>query len=113
VSGHTMQVRQEGDTVVLRPVCHEPEGAICRIDCTQGCEAWDVPHEHPMKNLDYCSAVEWLTADGWASEYYDEDADDIPLHDGMPIEVVWEGEFYVWRAVKGSPDPTESTAGDS
>jgi hypothetical protein len=47
---------------------------------------------------DYCNAVEWLTEGGWASEFYDQEADDIPLHDGMAIDIRWEGDNYVWTA---------------
>jgi hypothetical protein len=111
MSGHTMQVRQEGDTVVLRPVCHEEPGkAWCRVECPHGCEVIgtadhvlpgempDEDHVHVLLPADYCNAVEWLTEGGYAAEFYDGEAEDIPLHDGMAVEVEWDGDAYIWRA---------------
>lgn len=102
ISGHTMRVTLDRDTVCLTPVCHEPDGAKCRVTCAADnpCDDFDYPeHECGLKPVDYCNAVEYMNGDGWVDECYGPD-DEIPIYDGMPIEVEWDGTGYTWSAVK-------------
>jgi len=100
--GHTMRVTLNDDTVILMPVCHEPEGADCRVACSEGCESFSYPdHEHKLDPVDWCNAVEYmnLAAEEYRSDNSKDDGE-IALFDGMPIEVEWNGDCYVWAPVK-------------
>lgn len=101
MSHHTLSVKFHPDTVVLEVVCHEQAGALCRLTCAKGCECWSLPHEHEMRDLGYCNAQEWINS-GDAEDACCQ-ATRFPLHDGMPIEVHWDGPGvgYVWRPVLG------------
>lgn len=96
-SGHTMRVVLEYETVRLLPVCHEPEGAVCRVTCAvDSCESYDYPeHEHGLKPVPYCNAVEDLTADDSTVERCGVSTE-VPLRDGMRIDMFWEGDHYSW-----------------
>lgn len=103
-SGHTMRVTLEYDRITLTPICHEPEGAICRVTCAADdpCESFEYPdHEHGLRPLKYCNAVEYLTGDYWPEELCG-DKGVVSLYDGMPIEVKWDGDSYTWSAVKAA-----------
>jgi ATP-dependent DNA ligase len=75
MSGHTLRVFLHRDTACVRAVCHEPDGASCRMQCQANCE-------------DFCANPDAG------------DDDEIPLHDGMAIEVTWDGERYVWSVTR-------------
>ena len=95
MSGHTMKVLLNKDTVCLCLVCHESDGAVCRVACRQGCEeACYSPNEH-IGPIDFCNAVEWMELEGDIEKCYTGD-DEIPLHDGMAVEVAWNGDCYGW-----------------
>ncbi len=94
MTGHTMSVQLERDMVVLTPVCHEPEGALCRLRCDSGCPDYDSDHGHELVDRGYCN-VEWLTDGGNAAEFHAGETE-ISLYDGMPITVQWNGEGYEW-----------------
>lgn len=101
--GHTMRVTLDCESVRLEPVCHEPEGAVCRVTCARAsdpCESWDYPdHEHGLIPIPDCNAVEWLTAGD--VECQCDSSVPVPLSDGMPIEVAYDsGRGYTWAPVK-------------
>lgn len=97
MTGHTMRVMLEYDMVRLTPECHEPDGAECRVACAQNiCESYTYPeHEHGLRNMPYCNAVEDLTAHDAVDQRCGSDSP-VPLYDGMPITVSWEGDYYSW-----------------
>jgi len=103
MSGHTMRVTLDRDMVRLVPVCHEPEGAVCRVTCATGvCEQYGYPeHEHGLRPVP-CNAVEWLTAGDLVAESCGSDSE-VPLYDGMPIEVSWEGVDVGYSWVPAPP----------
>lgn len=106
-TGHTLGVTIKGigggwAEVDLTVQCHEPDGAACRVTCPKDCDEWDlVGHEHGLVAIEFCNAVEWITAgELTVAEQYDGPAP-APLHDGMPIEVRWTGVGYVWELTGG------------
>jgi hypothetical protein len=98
VTGHTMSVTLHVEAVWLKPVCHEPDGAICRVECAEGCFSYTYPeHEHELTPREVCNAVEWMTAGECVVESYGGGSSrEISLHDGMAINVRWNGEYYEW-----------------
>jgi hypothetical protein len=107
-SGHTMRVTLDYDIVRLIPVCHEPEGAVCRVMCAakDPCESFGYPdHEHGLKSVDYCNAVEYLTSEDSVEERCSNKGE-TALHDGMSIEVEWDGDGYTWSAIKSTTKVT-------
>jgi hypothetical protein len=99
MSGHTLRVFLHRDTACVRAVCHEPDEASCRMQCQANCEDFCANPEEHIKPGGHCGAVEWMDLDGTA-ECYAGDDDEIPLHDGMAIEVTWDGERYVWSVAR-------------
>jgi hypothetical protein len=98
MSGHTLRVFLDRDTACVRAVCHEPDGASCRMQCQANCEDFCANPEEHIKPGDQCNAVEWMDLDGTAECYAGDD--EIPLHDGMAIEVTWDGDRYVWSVAR-------------
>jgi hypothetical protein len=99
VGGHTLKVVLDRDTVCLSVVCHEVDGTHCRRTCDEGCEdICDDPDKH-IKPVDYCVAAEWIALDNNMAECYAGN-DELPLHDGMSINLDWTGDCYEWTAVK-------------
>lgn len=97
-SGHTMRVTLVGESVCLVPMCHEQNGAVCRVICAAGCESFSYPeHEHKLEPVPYCNAVEFFSNSDveCCCDYNVE----VPLFDGMPIEVTWDGDGYSWFPV--------------
>jgi len=118
MTGHTMNVKLDRDTVVLTPVCHEPEGAFCRLSCDSGCEYWSEGHgtedeegsdslSHQLIDFGYCNAIECLTNDDADMAELCADENEISLFDGMPITMKWNGHGYEWR--KASDDSHHTT----
>lgn len=98
MSGHTMSVTLHVEAVWLKPECHEPAGAICRVECAEGCPSYTYPeHEHELTPRQVCNAVEWMTADDEPEAFYASN-DELPLQDGMAIVVEWDGNGWVWRS---------------
>jgi hypothetical protein len=96
--GHNLKVVLDKDTVCLSVVCNESEGSFCRRACVEDCdEVCRNPDEH-VQPVNYCLAVEWINADNDVPECYAGD-DTIPLYDGMPIKIEWNGDFYEWSSV--------------
>lgn len=94
-----MTVVLSRDVVCLRLVCHEPDGSTCRRACTEGCDDFCSDADGHIKPVSFCTAVEWMTEGGDAEECYAGD-DEIPLHDGMPVEISWNGDYYEWSVAK-------------
>jgi hypothetical protein len=98
-----MRVVLDSEYVRLTPECHEPPGAQCRVACATGqCGTYTYPeHEHGLKGLGYCNAVEWLTNGDPECQCSEAGDTEIPLHDGMEITVRWEpGDGYTWAPVE-------------
>ena len=109
VSGHEMVVTYEPSMHGFRcePVCREPAGADCRLECTQGCEEWGtldrhndgrITHgedAHVMMPVQYCNAVEFMV-NGAPEECGDDDQDMFEAA-SFPITVRWDGDEYRWR----------------
>ena len=101
MSGHVLRVTLDRDCLYLRIECQEPEGAQCRVACaSDSCETYTYPdHEHGLCHLNYCNAVEYF--DNYDVEECCASAEpSFPLVDGMQVEVLWEGDFYVWWPVQ-------------
>ncbi|HEY3924374.1 MAG TPA: hypothetical protein VGL75_07415 [Acidothermaceae bacterium] len=76
--------------------CHE---YCVRPECEEGCVA---PDQHEQKVSDECGILPWVNED--AIEAYDGPHDAKPI-DG-PIELVWDGDGYLWHyvgQVSGAP----------
>jgi hypothetical protein len=109
-TGHTLTVTLDGDHLRCRVVCHEPEGAGCRLSCdNDGCADDDICNDRGETchlsdggdcepalylNEDPCLILEWHEA---VTE---------PLTDGMPIVCTWDGDGYTWR---GAHTPAAGT----
>lgn len=102
-AGHTLSVKLDRDTAVVSVDCHEPEGANCRKTCEFECPSWleDHEQEYGHKLVDYgrCLAVEWMQNDASTAECYLGE-DEIPIYDGMPVEVEWQGDFWGWLSLE-------------
>lgn len=102
-SRHTMRVTLDREALRLVPVCHEQDGAVCRVICAAGCESFSYPeHEHKLEPVSYCNAVEFLSNSD--VECCCDYAVEVPLSDGMPIEVTWDGDGYSWFPVSQSDE---------
>lgn len=95
-----MRVQLDGDSVYLRLECHEEPGTFpCRVVCPDGCETFEQDHQHLLEPINYCNAAEFMACDGMYAESYI-GGGEIPLHDGMAVEVEWTGDYYGWRAAE-------------
>jgi hypothetical protein len=125
MTGHTLTltVTLDGDRLTTRVVCHEAEGADCRIWCTfPGCDhdAEPLPHFHngkredgsdwdrewPVGDYGACNIAVWMNEEVAFLEWH-EDVDE-PLADGMPIVCTWGGDGYAWRG-KDTPAAVVTT----
>ena len=109
-SGHSLHVQFDPThaRVTLSLNCHETGRVACRLTCSEGCESWNEhTHEHVLIPTDECNAVVWMGDN--AEEYCSTISDKpFPLHDGMPIELDWEGDTYIWAPM--SPQELEVSA---
>lgn len=96
MSGHTMRVTLLYDTVTLSLVCHEPPGADCKQLCPQGCEIIGDDHEHVLIPTHHCTIAAYVNDVGM-DEYYGDQGKEIPLYDGMPVTLAWDGDSFLWR----------------
>lgn len=96
MNGHTMRVTLLYDTVTLSLVCHEPPGADCKQLCPQGCERIGEDHEHALIPTPHCTIAAYLNNFGM-NEYYGDQGKEIPLYDGMPVTLTWDGDSFLWR----------------
>ena len=94
-SGHALKVVLDRDTVCVSVVCHEANGAACRRACAKGCEDFCSDPDNHIEPVDYCLAAEWIALDNNAAECYSGN-DELPLHDGMRIDLAWAGDYYEW-----------------
>jgi hypothetical protein len=109
MSGHKMKVRLDHDAVILSLVCEEGPGSDCHKGCVRGCEEECTGGEDHIGDLTYCLAAEWLNNyDPPPDEAYDSEKPkcDLPLYDGMPVEVRWNSfnDCWVWKVAEGSND---------
>lgn len=98
VSGHSMRI--VGDDSALLPVCHEPEGAFCRVRCPKGCESWNDEHPHKLMPIDFCNAIESIQNDGdGPMDSYCGGPLGEGIADGTPINVWWDTvlDIYLWN----------------
>jgi hypothetical protein len=99
MTGHSLRVVLDRDTVCLSVVCNEADGTNCRSSCVVGCEGVCTDPDEHIRPIDHCLAAEWVTLEGCASQNY-AGGDGLALHDGMPINLTWNGDTYEWTAVK-------------
>lgn len=93
-----MRVTLDREALRLVPECHEPPDAVCRVACVAGCESFGYPeHEHELVPVPSCNAVEFLSNSD--VECCCDFSSEVPLRDGMPIEVTWDGDGYSWFPV--------------
>lgn len=94
-----LQMLSDEADVALRIECESAEGAWCRLTCDEGCEEYGPDHPHQLVSTDgYCNAVEWIeSGDSLHLSYSGDPTGSYPLHDGMAVDVVWEGDYYSWR----------------
>lgn len=92
-SGHTIEIRLEDDNYICAVTCNEPEGAMCRVTCTHGCEFWNKNHEHPLTPVEPCNVVEWFEATGPRDLHHGTTV----LAKDLPIIVEWDNDSYIWR----------------
>lgn len=106
-SGHIMRVTFDNCTVRLVPECHEPGGAICRVECAAGCESYSYPeHEHALKSTATCNAVDYLVNGEMVDEMCESDGPFL-IYDGIPIGVTWDGDVYRWYPVHPLAERTD------
>jgi len=101
---HTLKVAVENDWVHARFSCTAPEGADCRLICTDSdCEMWEVDgsHVHPLKDSGECNAKVSFEAMDWL-ECHEAYGYESVLYDG-PVNAFWDGEDFQWR-ILGVPD---------
>lgn len=88
-------------------VCEGGARAECHVypDCE--CDFWDFEegadkHRHPDVPHAECWAIQWTNA----SSLDDTSEAELPeseIHDG-PVELVWEGDYMLWRYLPESAD---------
>lgn len=110
--GHEIVVTHDHDHARYRTVCHEPDGADCRLTCPEGCESWSLerdergayhqvgtlgaPIRHDMEpTRGYCNVVEFLDNAGYGIEELGEDREFEV--DRFQIKPVWNGDYYSWE----------------
>ena len=106
---HTLKVAVENDWVHARFSCTAPEGADCRLICTDSdCEMWEVDgsHVHPLKDSGECNAKVSFEAMDWL-ECHEAYGYESVLYDG-PVNAFWDGEDFQWR-ILGVPDQARAT----
>jgi hypothetical protein len=99
--GHRLRVMFKENHVHLSLECLEPEGAVCRLACSEGCEEWQTyNHEHELTDMGECNAVLWIT-DDTIEEYceWPPGGSGFPLFDKMPVIIEWDSDTYIWRPV--------------
>lgn len=90
---HTLSVAISEDYTHLDVRCHEGVNAPCRRTCVKECEKTCSDPDKHVEDTGECGAVEWINADSVDEHYVGEKR---PIRDGMPIEVDWTGENWVW-----------------
>ena len=104
---HVLRVELRNERVRLTIECESPEGAMCRLECAEACGADEYPcfsededgtqRAHKLKDSGHCNAELFINeGDIEACN----DMDEEPLWDGMPVEVEWDGDGYVWRGAE-------------
>jgi hypothetical protein len=102
---HHLQIRSDRNRGVLAEiVCTAPEGAWCRETCSYtGCSDERVlPHHHDgndeyaTEDSGLCGIRPWFD-DPELDELYDGDVPDgVPLHDGIPVTLRFDGDGWLW-----------------
>lgn len=90
---HTLGVAISEGYIHLDVKCHEGVNASCRRACVKGCEEVCSDPDKHVEDTGECMAAEWITATS-ADEHYV--GERMPIRDGMPIEVDWSGDNWVW-----------------
>ncbi len=112
-AGHVLRIEADRFGIELSVECREPDGAPCRLDCAEPaerCGREDMPPhsdyegEHATRDMGDCNYRLWLTEDpSLLPELHDPAAGPEPISDGMPVDIRWDGDSYVWRAAKVEP----------
>ena len=111
--GHEMVVTHDDDIAIYTSVCHERDGANCRLVCAEGCTYYSgIAHDsegpfhsvpigwrHRMVDAGECQAVLWLEQDPGTTPELAEDGT-APFEIGrFPIRPVWTGCGVEWQRV--------------
>lgn len=95
MSGHRLKLTND-DGLCWEFTCDEPEGALCRLVCHDGCETWfedhDQVHDHKLQPS-FCTFVENMEA----VDPEHEAIGDCTLFEG-PVEIEYE-DGYRWYPV--------------
>lgn len=98
-SRHTLHVNLVYGVGQLSFTCESPPGAECRLICadldclhagwTDADEDED-GHQHEMRDNGGCVILDWddLAENGPGEQ--------IPLHDGTPVQFRWDGDCWRW-----------------
>lgn len=112
-SGHTLRVVLDNEYVRLRLVCHELDSARCHLVCSR-CDGYnsecsrhdvkvfqrdddDLDREHDLVPSETCNAVIWM--ENSDIECLCGVSVEVPLYDGMPVVVEWDGDNWNWIPV--------------
>ncbi len=98
---HNLRVSVENDYITAKFTCTAPEGAQCRLICTDSdCEYWTFDGTHPLIDGGRCGAKEWFEAVDWL-EVHESTGHESLLYDG-PVNAFWDGEEFQWQ-IDGAP----------
>jgi putative hydrolase of HD superfamily len=105
--GHVLHYEIRSDYFTGEIVCHEPDGAPCRLWCVDPtCPNDETGCDHPVGDQGRCLQVEWINNADDLTEVHAPGVTE-PIADGMPVQLTWDGDGYTWRGV-GSPAPEVS-----
>lgn len=120
---HFIAWTHDRDCVRPQVICTGPEGSTCRLTCSEATcadEEFNGFHRdkegnpfhtsgvdndgneivHPMEDGGFCNVREFLNEGGCIDE---EAVDTEPFVIGtVPIEPVWQGDYYAWKRVETS-----------
>lgn len=116
VTNHVLRVYLILERIHAEVECQAPEGAPCRLVCAEGCaedylcgsyadDNEEILIPHALIDGGSCNAVDWIENSDGADECCLWEGK-VPVSDGMPIDMVWGGNFYQWKPAS-SATPAE------
>jgi len=119
-SGHSVTISLTEYGVVPKFTCHEPEGAMCRVTCQNGCGSWTPDHEektaaalgsdrkHKLVPYEYgCNFVEWMES---CDPIGDAFVGTWELVTDNKVQIEYTGEGYQWHRGPSDNEPTTKGA---
>lgn len=77
--------------------CDAPEGADCRLECPERCDAWgeagQCEHESIYRDSGECRVLPWLESATWDETY---SGAPTQVRSGRVV-VEWDGDGYTWH----------------